>query len=184
MELFASLMSEDRFNELLAVVSVKSDTAQAWRDGFKRKIHGIADSQGPLWERFVQFWQQPQWKRFEEDGVSYFPVNCLQVDFDLYGMDSWMSVKGAECRLILFEGFQGTPDEYYEEVKLRNQRFAEYSAAWHKDGLTRNDYRELRGMPRKDKPFFNEPIPKEALEAAWKQFLHPKRRGDFRNYIV
>lgn len=183
MNLVGSLTSKDRFDELLATVLVRSDTATPCDIGTKRKIHGVIQVQGSLWNDYVQFWQQPAWTRHDEDGRSFFPVNCLQVNFDFYGLETWMNIAGNEVRLILFEGFEGTEAEYYQEVKRRNSMYDDFVAAWNKEGLTRNDYRELRGMPKRDTPFFNELLPKNDLESAKQHFLHPSRLNEFRNYV-
>lgn len=183
MKLIASLV--DRFfNELLCELVVESDAAEPLGGVFKRKVAGRLKHTESGWAEFVAFWQQPQWARTTEGGILYFPVTCLQVDYDLYGHGSLMNVDGTIVRLVLFESFDGTTDEYRREVEERNRRFIDYFSAWQKDNLSSNDVRELLLRPRINNPLLDKPLPKETLAKFRENYLNEKRmRAEWRNYL-
>src|SRR5262245_27384045 len=105
MLLFASLMNDNRWHELLAEVQVTSDSHEPWDDDcIRRSIEGMVVRRGLIWEPFIKLWQSvaqsmgtmlpPHMGPGEVDGHEYFMVRLLQVDHDLYTNTPYMNVEG------------------------------------------------------------------------------------------
>lgn len=184
MNLRASLMCKNRYDELLAIIEVQTDTAKPWGEDYKRNITGIIHEYGPIWEDYIGFWSSSG-MRFSEGGKEYFTVNSLQVDRDLYGFSSWINIEDKIIKIILLEYFSGEEDDYYQAVHERNKKVSDYLERWNKDNLTLNDMRELEGLPIRDLPHLNQPVSAEVLEEMRKNHLkRAELKGLTYNLIV
>jgi hypothetical protein len=67
-------------------------------------------------------------------------------------------------------------------VRERNAPLRAYLDAWESPGITRNDIRELIGLPRQSDPALDQPLP--ADEAAKIREGHFRLHGPFWNQIV
>ena len=88
-------MCKNRYDELLAIIKVQTDTAKPWGEDYKRNITGIIHEYGPIWEDYIGFWSSSGLRLPEED-QKFFTVNSLQVDHDLYGFFSWINRRVSE----------------------------------------------------------------------------------------
>jgi len=75
----------------------------------------------------------------------------VQVDYDYYPLESLISVDDSTLRLVLAETFEGTVEEYEQELRARNKRVQDYLDRWNRGEITGNDIRQLeRSAPLDD----------------------------------
>lgn len=180
-ELRVSFLPDLIIEALLASVRVERDTIEPWGDDhIRRTITATVEQRGEIWDRWIRFWS-----RGTEDvaGRPYLKFRGIQVEHDFYPFFSMMSVSDfPRIRLLVVESFDGSAEEYYDHVRERNAVIAGYHAAWNKPGLTRNDVRELTGLPRLDNPALDTPVPLDVVTEL--RELDARIRGPFRNMVI
>ncbi len=176
MRLGGSLMNENRYHEHLADVNVASDTHEEWgEDCIRRLVEGTITRRGTIWNDYIGFWSKglalgvPQ--PIEFNGRRYMTVTLLQVDHDVYTPYAWVNIEGLTIRLILLEHFYDKPEDYRAAVEERNRRVQEYLDWIDRGEFTKNDMRELTGLPRL--PQFEQPVPPEAVAQFKERLLNP-----------
>ena len=122
MRLIASLIVQNRGDELLADVDVQSDTAEEWGFDIKRKVVATIRQTGSIWDEFMRVWVPMRSQPIQENGFQFIGVRGLQVDHDYYGFFSWINVEGRQIRLILMESFDGSVEEYQKNLVERNSK--------------------------------------------------------------
>lgn len=148
----------------IAELQVLSDEAeQCGEDLYKRKITGEVININETWKEFIDSWA---WEiTHQEDGKDYFLVRGIDVNYDFYPFESWVSFDGItqELSLIVFEPFTGTSDDYKNMVQSRNEGIDNYIKKIehflaNPVSFTRNDIREFLGKERLDIPELNKPV--------------------------
>lgn len=179
MELRTSFLTPGSLNELLAVIEVTTEGVEPWEENqVRRRITGTVRNLGEAWERFVRAHATVT----QSDGP-YLQVDRIQVDHDFYPFRSLIRVdRLPEVQILVVEHFTGSDDEYFAEVRERNAALRAYLDAWKSPGITRNDIRELIGLPRQSDPALDQPLP--ADEAARIREGHFRLHGPFWNQIV
>lgn len=192
MHLYGSLVVPTiRDSELFAVLDVVSDTARQHDPmNYRRDVLGTVRQRGPIWHDYIACFQgaatdlvvqavlPTHLRPIVDGGICFLRVNGLQVDYDFYGLGSWLNVEGDTVRLILMEHFNGTPEAYYVMVAERNQHIKDRIDHTRSDEYTANDLRELMGLPRS--PQFNHPA---APEAVREMMTHSQWRQSTRNTV-
>jgi hypothetical protein len=187
MRLLGSLLHKNVYHALLAEVDVQDEKDEkADEETIRRQIRGRVKEYGPLWEHYLRFWEHnPLTKPLEADGVQYFAVRDLQVDYDLYNFFSWMNVERDVLRLLLTETFYESLDEWREALRERNQRVQDYIDQVSHGEITPNLVRTLMGRPAIANPQLDQPVPAPVADEYRKRFLDPNRPGNpLRNVIV
>jgi hypothetical protein len=183
-ELRANFLPESIYDELLAVVVIETDAAEPWGDDhFRRKITARVEKAGPLWDRFMKFWGRGT---VLVDGLPYLPVRGLTVDHDFYPFMVYLNfTELPTLRILVAETFRGSVEEYFAEVRDRNERVPRYREAWDNPQLTGNDLRELTGVPRLPYPHLDEPLDQALVTELRESFKrNPSRDGLWRNMVI
>jgi hypothetical protein len=177
-------MDVGRYDELFAVVDVESDTAKQNVLAYHRTIAGKIKERGPIWQPFLDSWKSFATAKKADDGHSYLPTSLLQIDHDFYSHAA-VCVEGDKIRLKVIETFEGTLEEFYKQIKERNERVGSYLKRWDDGTITRNELRELNGLNPINEPHFLKSIPKSELDKL-RGYLLPRAviLGLSRNTIV
>lgn len=178
MHLYATLVGKRKFDfELFGIVDVLSDTAQKHDDdSYRRDIVGTVRERGPIWSDYLGMFQGaasnpvvqgiiPAHMRsgVDNDGRKWATVNGLQVDRDFYGGNSWLNVEADTIRIMVFEHFDGTLDDYFKNLAERNQRMQARIDRALSGEFTKNDYREVFGLGSRD-PRWNDLVSAGAIQ--------------------
>ena len=179
MELRTSFLTPGKPQELLAVIDVEHDSVEPGQEGqVRRRVVGTVREFGEGWERFVR--GQPAVA--EPDG-DYIVVEKVHVDHDFYPFRSLLAIRDLPTiRLIVAEHFSGSDEDYFDDVRARNAARQAYLDAWHKPSPTRNDIRELLGLPRRPEASLDQPVPAQEVETI--RELHFRMHGPFWNLIT
>lgn len=123
MEIRATVM--DKFEEQpIAIVDVETDETKSAQNGYvERFITGKIREMAPAWKEFTDTWFQPFFL-VERDGRTYCAVQHLTIDKRYYASKSLLHLEEPDIiRLILWDTFHGTPEEYerivHEEHRVK-----------------------------------------------------------------
>jgi hypothetical protein len=172
MRVLVGSMNEGRWPELLAVLTVQADTAEKTSDRqITRRIVGTIHQIGAAWNDFFNNWQRGQHALL--DGHNYGTVLGLQIDYDYYPFESLISVDDTTLRLLLTETFDGTVQEYEQELRSRNKRVVDYLDRWNRGDITGDDIRQLEGLSSLESASSTEPLHPDHLAEQRKLHMGP-----------
>lgn len=113
---------------------------------WRRTIEGNIKEKTPDWNTFLTEWSELDSVQQGIDGRQYFPVRNLQIDYDHYGLASWLYVEDDSVIIIAQERFDGTEDEFRAAIQTRNHEKRELEQRWDEGRVTCNDLRILCGL--------------------------------------
>ena len=162
----------------LCEVEVVSSRCSWWRPGYvQRRIQAVVSSTTEFWQPFTDEWFRMRLNPMIEDSKEFVAVGELQVDYDLYGLYSWVFVDGLRVDLILSERFDGDIENYPKAVLDRNRIMESRMQRWKQGNISRNYLRKLRGLEPIDSGYMNEKIEKGVLEEMKVIFLNDPVTG-------
>jgi len=137
------------------------------------KLHSVTE----FWAPFFQEWMRMRQSPLVIEGQSFHAVWELQVNYDLYGSQSWIQVLDDSIQLILLERFEGVLSDFPKRIMDRNRHIENRLQRWKDGNITRNYLRKLRGLPPIESPFMNARLDKNVLEEMKCLFLGDPVKG-------
>lgn len=178
MFLRASLPHRYWRDQPLCEVNVVNEMCSWWRPNYvQRRIQGVINSTTEFWEPFVREWFQMRLNPIVESDKEYVAISQLQVQYDLYGLYSWIYINDFQVELILSERFDGALEEYPKAVRERNRIMDGRMQRWKDGNITRNYLRKLKGLPPIESAYMNEKIERSVLEEMKVIFLNDPITG-------
>jgi hypothetical protein len=156
MQLRMTYIDQGQYREARTLLEVRSDDAGEHGQYFRRMIVATIREHSSGWHRCIDClkWQPTS----DVDGRSFSRGLGVQVNHDFYSfIGGFFNVDGDTVRLILLERFEGSRDEYYERVEERNKRVH--------CQITRNEIRELIGLPPGSEPELSESPPSDQFQS-------------------
>jgi hypothetical protein len=141
------------------VLNVEEDNARSITNEFvERRIKGTVKAVLPFWTAFRSCWLDRPMGIKTVDGVDYTLVNGLVVDWDHYGFISQLSVDNGVVHVLTRERFFDPIEDFQKEVLQRNAKVSQMVEKINSGTITRNDLREINGLPRRTEAFLNLPV--------------------------
>jgi hypothetical protein len=146
--------------EHFADLEILTDTAQLHgSDSVWREISGKIRGRGMIWDDFISFWKPIQHAPIKLEGITYFGVQFIKVDYDRYSNFTYLNIDGNTLRIILMESHHGSLETWQKKREKRTKRVQDFLDHVRGAQFSRNDYRELMGYDRLTGPHMNEVFP-------------------------
>jgi hypothetical protein len=152
-----------------ADLEIITDTARMHgSDAVWREITGKICGRGLIWDDFMNYWKPLQHAPIQSEGITYFGVKFIMVNFDRYANFTYLNVEGNTLRMILMEAHHGTLETWQKKCEKRTKRVQDFLDHVRMGQFSRNDYRELMGHERLTGPHMNEVFTADAMRELMK----------------